>query len=76
MKVIFSGMKQKTKIQFSTRNAFYKIFISGFWPDALHTVAENVGKFYQCLSRTEKKSINELLEIVEMTEFADVKTSI
>jgi ABC-type nitrate/sulfonate/bicarbonate transport system ATPase subunit len=38
------------------------------------TVAENVGKFYQCFPEQKKKSINELLEIVEMTEFADVKT--
>jgi ABC-type sulfate/molybdate transport systems ATPase subunit len=37
------------------------------------TVAENVGKFYSMFSRT-KERINELLEIVEMTEFADVKT--
>jgi ABC-type multidrug transport system ATPase subunit len=38
------------------------------------TVAENVGKFLSMFFRTEKERINELLEIVEMTEFADVKT--
>jgi ABC-type nitrate/sulfonate/bicarbonate transport system ATPase subunit len=39
------------------------------------TVAENVGKsFIQCFPEQKKERINELLEIVEMTEFADVKT--
>jgi ABC-type multidrug transport system ATPase subunit len=41
------------------------------------TVAENVGKFFINVFQNRKKErINELLEIVEMTEFADVKTSI
>jgi energy-coupling factor transporter ATP-binding protein EcfA2 len=38
-----------------------------------YTTVANVGKFYSMFSRT-KERINELLEIVEMTEFADVKT--
>jgi ABC-type sulfate/molybdate transport systems ATPase subunit len=38
------------------------------------TVAENVGKFYPMFFQNRKERINELLEIVEMTEFADVKT--
>jgi ABC-type multidrug transport system ATPase subunit len=41
-----------------------------------YTTVENVGKFYLMFSEQKKKNINELLEIVEMTEFADVKTSI
>jgi ABC-type multidrug transport system ATPase subunit len=39
-----------------------------------YTTVENVGKFYLMFSEQKKKNINELLEIVEMTEFADVKT--
>ncbi|MEZ7497214.1 ABC transporter ATP-binding protein [Flavobacterium sp. Arc3] len=39
------------------------------------TVAENVGKFLSNVFPEKKKErVNELLEIVEMTEFADVKT--
>ena len=38
------------------------------------TVAENVGKFLSNIYPEEKKNrVNELLEMVEMTEFADVK---
>jgi ABC-type multidrug transport system ATPase subunit len=62
--------------QFSTGMPFIKYLSQDFDLMPYTTVAENVGKFYQCFPEQKKKSINELLEIVEMTEFADVKTSI
>jgi ABC-type multidrug transport system ATPase subunit len=62
--------------QFSTRNAFIKYLSQDFDLMPYTTVAENVGKFFINVFQNRKKRINELLEIVEMTEFADVKTSI